>query len=110
MSKMNAIKAIKEFVLAINFEPSDSFTSKMNVIVQNNNSNYVYKDIFTSIYYVASYGQFNVEIVWEDDKEQVDYKSLQLHGTYNTNFQTDMTYSNQTLSFNDGENKITLYR
>ena len=26
----------------------------------------------------------NVQVIWEDDKEQISYKELNLHGIYNT--------------------------
>lgn len=48
-----------------------------------------------------------MEILWEYDKKQKDYKSLDLHGYYNTNFQK-FSYRDGNLCFMDGSNEITI--
>lgn len=51
--------------------------------------------------------EYKVEILWEYDKKQKDYKSLDLHGYYNTNFQK-FSYRDGNLCFMDGSNEITI--
>lgn len=48
-----------------------------------------------------------VEIVWEDDISQPTYKTIGLHGIYNTNFQ-QFTYLNGILKWDDNNNIIAI--
>lgn len=84
----------------------DNFHDKCNVTVDN----HLYRDVFVSTYYQVPYMDYKVEIVWEDDPSQPDYKELGLHGSYSSNFQ-DFVF-NETgnfLSFTDGDHNISIY-
>lgn len=48
-----------------------------------------------------------VEVFWEDDQSQLDYSAINLHGTYNTNFQ-EFVFSKGVLKWVDNENTIEI--
>ena len=61
----------------------DSFHGNCNVVVDN----LLYSNIYVAVYYQAAYMDFKVEILWEQDPSQPDYKQIGLHGSYSSNFQ-----------------------
>ena len=68
---------------------------------------YILKNIYVKVYYDTAYAQMCVEIVWEDDISQPAYKTIGLHGIYNTNFQ-QFTYQNGILKWDDNNNIIAI--
>lgn len=83
-----------------------SYHNKHNVIV---NGNCLYQNIEIGIY-EASYGLhscYKVDIVWEEDESQVNYKEIGLHGSYSSDYQT-FKKSGNDLTFKDGNNNITI--
>lgn len=68
---------------------------------------YIYKNIYVKVYYDTAYAQMCVKIVWEDDISQPAYKTIGLHGIYNTNFQ-QFTYLNGILKWDDNNNIIAI--
>lgn len=78
-----------------------------DVIVFSNNNVYKYSNISVYISYNIRYEQMDISILWEDDYTQINYKTLGLHGVYNTNFQ-NFVYENGDLIWYDGNNKIVL--
>ena len=84
----------------------DNFHGKCNVTVDN----HLYRDVFVSTYYQVPYMDYKVEIVWEDDPSQPDYKELGLHGSSSSNFQDFVfTETGNSLSFTDGNHNISIY-
>lgn len=101
MDKFSSISAIKDAI------DGETYSGWMDVSVANNKMVYFYKNIYVKIYYDTSYAQMCVEVIWEDDTSQPEYKTLGLHGIYNTNFQ-EFTYSNGILKWNDNNNIIAI--
>lgn len=101
MDKFDSILAIKDAI------SGETFYGLRDVSVIHNSTEYIYKNIYVKIYYDASYAQMKVEILWEDDTSQPEYKTIGLHGIYNTNFQ-EFTYLNGILKWNDNNNIITI--
>ena len=60
---------------------------KTDVLVQINGTDYLYSNINVQITYNYGYMDYQLSLVWEDDKSQISYTSLVLHGTYSSNFQ-----------------------
>lgn len=81
MDKFNSISSIKDAI------GGETYIGWMDVTVANNKMVYIYKNIYVKVYYDTAYAQMCVEVVWEDDISQPAYKTIGLHGTYNTNFQ-----------------------
>jgi galactose mutarotase-like enzyme len=108
LSKDKAIAAVKDFIKARAGKEKDNYQGKFDVLVNNGKESYLYKNVSVSLYYEVKFKQFTVNIVWEDDSKQKSYDKLGLHGVYNTNFQTDMVFVNNSLNFSDGDNKISI--
>ena len=102
MKKYDSMNAIKKAI-----GDDGLFAGKINAIVEHGNDTYQYSNIYLKILYNVSYMQMDVDIVWEDDTTQVDYKTLGLHGSYNTNFQ-EFSFSNGFLQWFDGDKKIMI--
>lgn len=101
MDKDKSFKAVKD---AIKKEP---FAKHMDVCVLHNGEEYFYNNVYARINYNIAYMQMDVIIIWEDDTTQIDYKKLELHGSYNSNFQK-FYYNNEKLCWTDGDNKISI--
>ena len=71
------------------------------------NEDYYYDDVLVTICYNVQYKQMDVSIIWEDDITQKNYKAINLHGKYNTNFQ-DFECIDNILHWKDGENQICI--
>ena len=79
---------------------ADSFNKKLDVIVKYDcNQTYLYRNVDIYISYNVPYMDFKVSIIWEDDKTQIDYKSIELHGEYSSNFQK-FSCNGENLNFN----------
>ncbi len=83
------------------------FSKRQNVLVISDKE-YLFTNITVTISYNAAYKQFDIGIIWEEDNSKPKYKTLGLHGLYNTNFQI-VEYMNDNLTFIDGNNKIIIY-
>lgn len=101
MDRFESLRAVKEAI------DGESFSDRVDILVQNLNQQYLYSDVNVSISYNIGYMQMDVDIVWEDDTKQRDYSTLGLHGRYNSNFQ-EFSCSNGTLTWEDGENTISI--
>ena len=101
MTRYESIRAVKEAI------HGETYSGNVDVEVQRNGNIYFYNDIYLRVSYKACYGQLDVYICWEDDVDMVDYKSLNLHGEYNTNFQ-DFEFKDNILSWEDGINHIEI--
>ena len=86
---------------------AEHYYGNKDVVVRINDKVLTYHNVSVSIYYNIGYMQMDVNIIWEDDKEQIPYKTLDLHGIYNTNFQ-NFTLQNNCLIWKDGNNIITI--
>ena len=86
MDKFSSILAIKDAIAG------ETYSGSLDVYVAHNKMVYIYKNIYVKVYYDTAYAQMCVEIVWEDDISQPAYKTIGLHGIYNTNFQ-QFTYT-----------------
>ena len=51
--------------------------------------------------------QMDIDVVWEDDSSQPDYRTLGLHGRYNSHFQ-EFQYDDGYLRWNDGTASISI--
>ena len=85
----------------------ESFYGKSTAIVIHDEVEYLYNDISVRVSYNAGYMQLDLFVIWEDDSKQVPYKQLDLHGSYNTTFQS-FEFFNGTLRWIDGNNVILL--
>lgn len=101
MGKFESFVSIKEAI------DGETYYDTINVSVTHDNVTYVYKNIHVKIFYDPSYAQMKVEVFWEDDLSQPDYSSINLHGTYNTNFQ-EFVFSKGILKWMDNENTIEI--
>lgn len=86
----------------------DNFYKKTNVLVQVNGNDYLYSNIDVQITYNYGYMDYQLSLVWEDDKGQISYTSLGLHGTYSSNFQM-FSFTGDALSFFDGQNSVKVF-
>lgn len=86
---------------------TEHYFDNKDVFVSVDNKVFCYHDVYVAIYYNIGYMQMDVQIIWEDDKEQISYKKLNLHGTYNTNFQ-DFSFEDNCLIWKDGNNTISI--
>ena len=100
-----SFRNIRKFAEAANGTP-DNFCKIFDVIVISDTP-YLYRNITMTIHYDYGYMDYQVELFWEEDADQVDYRHLGLHGQYSTNFQS-FTFSNRTLSFHDGHNTVSI--
>lgn len=98
--------AVREFAENMIGTPPDISLKRVTVLVEGS-ANYCYRNIRMSITYNYGYMDYQVSLLWEDDADQPDYKSLDLHGYYSTNFQ-NFVFSNGTLTFTDGANRVTI--
>ena len=101
MDKNSSFDAVKDAVT------NGEFHGKVDVVVSGREYTYIYKQIYVSVYYNVPYMQMNVEISWEDDSSQPDYKILNLHVGYNSNFQ-QFSHKNGYLIWEDGSNRISI--
>ena len=102
----DSFKSVMAFIEAHWKDDRISYYDKHNVVV---NNTMLFKSIDIHIY-EASYGLhscYKVDIIWEDDDSHDEYHSLGLHGTYSSDYQ-DFVFVNNSLSFEDGDNKITI--
>lgn len=83
------------------------FNKRLDVLVIADKE-YLFTNITVTINYNAAYMQYDVVIMWEEDSSKPDYRTLELHGQYNTNFQI-IEHKNCNLSFIDGNNRITIF-
>lgn len=100
-----SFSCVRKFAESMGESP-DSFFERVNVLVHAD-SDYCYHNIRMTITYNYSYMDYQVSLFWEDDDNQPEYKTLDLHGQYSTNFQEFM-FTNGVLSFTDGTNQITI--
>lgn len=78
-----------------------------NVLVSMGERTFLYKDVFVSATYNIAYMQMDIDVVWEDDSSQPDYRTLGLHGRYNSHFQ-EFQYDDGYLRWNDGTASISI--
>ena len=64
--------------------------------------------VFVSATYNIAYMQMDIDVVWEDDSSQPDYRTLGLHGRYNSHFQ-EFQYDDGYLRWNDGTASISIF-
>ena len=102
MSKYQSMQNLKKAIGG-----GESFYGHATVIVKHDEVKYVYNDICIRVSYNAGYMQLDLSVIWEDDSNQVPYKQLGLHGSYNTTFQS-FEFSNDTLRWIDGNNEILI--
>jgi len=90
---MSSLQAVKKFT-----RNQESFTGNSDISVYKNGElQWHYRNIYIRCYFVVSYGQYTIEIMWENDKKQYQtYHERGLHGQYNTNFQ-EMKYKDGVL-------------
>lgn len=96
---------VQKFLDFLDERPSCSL-KKVNVLVHNGRQ-HLYRNINMSITFQPGPEDYKIDLIWEDDDSQPEYKSLGLHGYYSTNFQK-FTFSNGILTFTDGANHITI--
>lgn len=102
--KINSIHAVKQLT-----QNSESFLTTTTVVVQfTNKSKLTYDGIKVFCGYDHGYGQYKVEIYWEDDSTQPHYKEEGLYGQYNTNFQ-HMEYNDNSLIIYDQALSISIF-
>lgn len=99
----NNVKAFVEAQKGV----ADHFRGTFDVLVASFSEEYLYHNVEIQTFYDIPYMEYKVQIIWEDDEAQIDYKDLGLHGYYSTNFQLFLPNGN-TLEFYDGTNKITI--
>lgn len=104
VDKNKSFNAVRKFAL---YQcKQDSFHGNCDVSVDN----FLYNNIYVAVYYQVSYEDFRVEITWEDDNSQPDYKKIGLHGYYSSNFQYfSFNDTTNTLSFKDGDHNISVH-
>lgn len=84
----------------------DRFYGKCDVAVDN----MLYRNIDVSVSYQVAYMDFKVDIFWEQDTSQPDYKGVGLHGYYSSNFQSfSFDEATNTLCFNDDIHRISVH-
>lgn len=109
MDKVKSLDAAREFTINQFHGGSgrrDVFHGQCNVVVDN----YLYSNVYVSSYYQIEYMDYKIEIIWEDDKSQPDYKEIGLRGSYSSNFQMfNFDKETNTLSFEDGSHKIAIH-
>lgn len=102
MSKDSSFNAVKDFI-----GERERYYGKVDATVITTEGVYIYNDIEIQIHYDIPYMQMKLDILWEEDTSQPFYKSLGLHGTYNTNYQ-NFIFFNNSLQWEDGDNKIII--
>lgn len=106
-NKKISFASVRSYAEASGGSP-DNFYKKANVLVQANGTDYLYSNIDVQIAYNYGYMDYQLSLVWEDDKSQISYTSLGLHGTYSSNFQM-FSFTGDALSFVDGQNSIKVF-
>lgn len=104
--KNKSFRNVRLFAEAAGGTPDD-FRETVDVLVQTSTS-HLYRDIEIHISYRYGYRDYQIELMWENDMCQIDYHKLGLHGYYSTNFQA-FSFSDNTLSFQDGDNVIVVF-
>jgi len=104
-NKDQSFRNVKDFVEKLG-GCADSFQGVFDVMVETDTP-YLYRDVIVHTSYNYGYMDYQIDIIWEDDKNQVSYKDINLHGTYSSNFQLFL-HTNKNLSFLDGNCKITI--
>ncbi|MCI7472533.1 MAG: hypothetical protein MSB10_02505 [Clostridiales bacterium] len=104
-----SFRSVRSFAEACGGSP-DSFYQKVDALVHcnDNDREYLYRGIDINISYHFGYMDYQVELIWEDDSSQPDYKSIGLHGKYSTNWQ-EFSVCEDKLSFMDGSNRISIF-
>jgi hypothetical protein len=102
---IKSMQSVRSFVESLGGTP-DAFHTNIDVLVTSIKEQ-LFRQVYFQTSYNASYMQFVVEILWEDDKSKPEYHSLGLHGYYNTNFQS-FSFADGNLIFYDGNNKISV--
>jgi len=102
MSKYQSMQNLKKAIGG-----GESFYGQATAIVKCDKDEYVYNDISIRVSYNSGYMQLDLSVIWEDDYNQVPYKQLGLHGSYNTTFQS-FDFSIDTLRWRDENNEILL--
>ena len=109
MNKDASFSACREFAL---FQcrnatlQEDRFFGKCDVAVDN----LLYRNIDVAVAYQVPYMDFRVDILWEQDASQKNYKDVGLHGYYSSNFQSfSFDETANSLSFNDGIHRIVVH-
>ena len=87
-----------------------SFQKKLDVVVLKNNESYLYKNIDVRIVYDSGYMQYRISIIWEDDLSQFPFKTLNLRGEYNTNFNKFILKNENLVLTDDNGVKITVMK
>lgn len=82
-----------------------TYHGNVDAIVENKGKIFSYNDIYASVSYNVGYMQMDLFLGWEDDTKQIDYKTLNLHAGYNSNFQ-EFSLNGEYLCWKDGENSI----
>ena len=103
-TRMNSMHEIHRFMEECG-HVSDTFYMKLDVVVSGDKK-YLYENVTVNISHEFGYGQYKVAIMWEEDKSQVPYKQLGLHGYYGTNFQ-EFSFGS-SLNFHDGDKSISI--
>lgn len=83
----------------------ETYHGNVDAIVERKGKVYSYNDIYASVSYNVGYMQMDLFLDWDDDAKQTNYKTLSLHGGYNSNFQ-EFSLNGEYLCWNDGENSI----
>ena len=102
MSRDRSFAAVKKAIGG-----GSSFSGKRNVLVSMGERTFLYKDVFVSATYNIAYMQMDIDVVWEDDSSQPDYRTLGLLGRYNSHFQ-EFQYDDGYLRWNDGTASISI--
>ena len=91
MSRDRSFAAVKKAIGG-----GSSFSGKRNVLVSMGERTFLYKDVFVSATYNIAYMQMDIDVVWEDDSSQPDYRTLGRMGdttviSKNFNMMTDIS-------------------
>ena len=70
MSRDRSFAAVKKAIGG-----GSSFSGKRNVLVSMGERTFLYKDVFVSATYNIAYMQMDIDVVWEDDSSQPDYRT-----------------------------------
>lgn len=102
MSIDNSFMAVKEAIGG-----GQNLFKKLDVLVETDAEVYIYRGVDVRVGYNIGYMQMEVDIDWDEDRTQPHYKTLGLHGRYNSNYQ-EFSCENSTLQWEDGPNKISI--
>lgn len=85
---------------------ASNYCGNFNIFVDGKEQHeYTNVRVYTSC--TPEYGDYSVVIMWEDDEHEEDFKKIDLHGKYSSNFQF-FKIEDGALTFNDGEYTIQL--